>query len=178
MPVLVVESFWELLIMFNLLSTDCITNGILALPAQLKKTGYRNPSNGTECGFQLGYNTNDHFFDFLKTHPVTAKQFNNHMSAYHQGRPSWMDVGFYDVPQLIKTDVEDSGALLVDIGGSVGHDLSEFRRKWPEAPGRLVLQDLPEVLDQARTMSLHKSIEIMEHDFFTEQPVRGEYSIQ
>lgn len=143
------------------------------MPSLLKRTNYRNPSNGSECGFQLGYDTQDHFFDFLKTHPTTAKQFNNHMSAYHQGRPSWMDVGFYDVPQLISTDVDDDGVLLVDIGGSVGHDLSEFRRKWPEARGRLILQDLPEVLDQARTMSLDKSIEIMDHDFFTEEPIKG-----
>lgn len=84
-----------------------------------------------------------------------------------------MDVGFYDVPRLISTDVGDDGVLLVDIGGSVGHDLSEFRRKWPEARGRLILQDLPEVLDQARTMSLDKSIEIMDHDFFTQEPVKG-----
>jgi len=152
---------------------DCITKGTLALPSLLKKTDYRNPSNGSECGFQLGYDTQDHFFDFLKNHPTTAKQFNNHMSAYHQGRPSWMDVGFYDVPRLISTDVGDDGVLLVDIGGSVGHDLSEFRRKWPKARGRLILQDLPEVLDQARTMSLDKSIEIMDHDFFTQEPVKG-----
>lgn len=83
-----------------------------------------------------------------------------------------MDSGFYDVPALIKA-VGEEDALLVDMGGSVGHDLSEFRRKWSDAPGRLVLQDLPKVLEQARTMSLHPSIEIMDHDFFTEQPVRG-----
>jgi hypothetical protein len=145
---------------------------VLALPAQLKKTGYKNPANGTDCAFQLGFETPLHFFDFLKEHPEAASQFNNHMSAYHQGRPSWMDSGFYDVPALIKA-VGEEDALLVDMGGSVGHDLSEFRRKWSDAPGRLVLQDLPKVLEQARTMSLHPSIEIMDHDFFTEQPVRG-----
>ncbi|KAJ5093997.1 hypothetical protein N7456_009858 [Penicillium angulare] len=153
--------------------TDCITGGVMALPAHLKKNNYRNPSNGTDCGFQLGYRTTDHCFEFLKNHPVVAKQFNNHMSAYHQGRPSWMDDGFFDVPRLVQVDTGDDGALLVDMGGSVGHDLSEFRRKHPNAAGRLILQDLPHVLEQARTMNLHQSIEIMEHDFFTEQPVKG-----
>lgn len=94
------------------------------------------------------------------------------MSAYHQGRPSWMDTGFYDVPGLTNPVINED-TLLVDIGGGVGHDLSEFRRKWPDAQGRLVLQDLPDVLAQAKTMSLHPSIELMEHDFFTEQPVQG-----
>lgn len=154
--------------------TACITAGILALPAQLKKTNYQTPSNGTDCAFQLGFNTPLHFFEFLKEHPQAAVQFNNHMSAYRQGRPSWMDPGFYDVPGMINADIiRDQDALLVDMGGSVGHDLSEFRRKWSDAPGRLVLQDLPEVLAQAKTMSLHPSIELMEHDFFTEQPVKG-----
>lgn len=95
------------------------------------------------------------------------------MSAYRQGRPSWMDSGFYDVPALIQGSIDESEAMLVDMGGSVGHDLSEFRRKWSTAPGRLILQDLPEVLEQAKSMSLHPSIEIMEHDFFKEQPVKG-----
>ncbi|CAG8075316.1 unnamed protein product [Penicillium nalgiovense] len=152
--------------------TNCITSGILALPAQLKKDGYTNPSNGKECAFQRGFRTNLHFFEFMKENPEAASQFNNHMSAYHQGRPSWMYVGFYDVPSLFPNVTQDD-VLVVDVGGSVGHDLSEFRRKWSDAPGRLVLQDLPDVIAQAKTGQLHPSIEAMEHDFFTEQPIKG-----
>ncbi|KAJ5774223.1 O-methyltransferase family 2 [Penicillium paradoxum] len=152
--------------------TNCITSGVLALPAQLKKDGYANPSNGRECGFQRGFRTDLHFFEYMKENPEVAGQFNNHMSAYHQGRPSWMDIGFYDVPSMFPNVAEDD-VLLVDVGGSMGHDLSEFKLKWADAPGRLVLQDLPEVIAQAKTMQLHSSIETMEHDFFTEQPVKG-----
>ncbi|KAJ5131069.1 O-methyltransferase family 2 [Penicillium bovifimosum] len=152
--------------------TNCITAGVLALPAQLKKDSYANPSNGKDCAFQRGFNTDLHFFEFMKANPEIASQFNNHMSAYHQGRPSWMDVGFYNVPSLFP-NVEQNDVLLVDVGGSMGHDLSEFRRKWRDAPGRLVLQDLPEVIAQAKIMQLHWSIEAMEHDFFTEQPIKG-----
>lgn len=39
-------------------------------PTQLKKTGYRNPSNGIDCGFQLDYKTEFHFFHFLKDQPL------------------------------------------------------------------------------------------------------------
>ncbi|CAI7669482.1 unnamed protein product [Penicillium manginii] len=153
--------------------TDCITNGVMALPSHLRKNNFRNPTDGTDCAFQLGYDTKDHFFEFLGTHPICAKQFNNHMSAYRQGRPSWMDAGFYDVPGLADLATEDEYVLIVDMGGSLGHDLSELRRKWPHVPGRFVLQDLPAVIQQAQTMNLHQSIETMEHDFFTEQPVKG-----
>ncbi|TPR01014.1 Transmembrane amino acid transporter family protein [Aspergillus niger] len=154
--------------------TGCITDGVLALPAQLKKTDYRNPSDGKNCAFQRGFRTPLHFFDFLEKNPIHAIQFNNHMSAYHQGRPSWMDVGFYPVLSLVaEANISDQDVLLVDIGGSLGHDLSEFRRKWPQVPGRLILQDLPKVVEQARSMDLDPAIELMTHDFFTEQPIKG-----
>ncbi|PWY79169.1 o-methyltransferase [Aspergillus heteromorphus CBS 117.55] len=154
--------------------TGCITAGVLSLPAALKKTNYANPHNSTSCGFQLGFQTPLHFFDFLKENPVHAVQFNNHMTAYHQGRPSWMDIGFYPVLSLVAdTGINERDALLVDMGGSMGHDLSEFRRKWPQVPGRLVLQDLPDVVQQARGMGLDARIEVMVHDFFEVQVVRG-----
>jgi hypothetical protein len=88
-----------------------------------------------------------------------------------------MDVGFYPVQSLVEgTGIGDDDVLIVDMGGSMGHDLSEFRRKWPDVPGRLVLQDLPEVIEQAKTVGLHSSIQPMAHDFFTEQPVKGTYA--
>lgn len=103
----------------------------------------------------------------------TAKQFNNHMSVYAQGRMRWMDPGFYPVQERLVDGIAigDQDALLVDMGGSFGHDLSDFRRKWPNVPGRLVLQDLPEVVSSVK--DLHPSIEVTAHDFFTEQPVKG-----
>ena len=45
------------------------------------------------------------------------------------------------------------------------------RSKYPHVPGRLVLQDLPPVIDSIQ--QLHPKIERMKHDFLTEQPVKG-----
>lgn len=89
-----------------------------------------------------------------------------------------MDVRSYDIPGslLESAETNDKSILLVDIGGSVCHDLVEFHRKWPQAPGRLVLQERPEVAARVRTASLNPSIEVMEHDFFTVQPVQGKVS--
>lgn len=81
-----------------------------------------------------------------------------------------MDVGFFPVLDLVM-QVKSDDVLLVDMGGSIGHDLSEFDRKWSQTPGRLILQDLPEVVDQAP--ALPSRIEKMYHDFFTEQPIKG-----
>ncbi|KAL3447643.1 S-adenosyl-L-methionine-dependent methyltransferase [Aspergillus insuetus] len=154
--------------------TGCITFGLTSLPAHLRRTNYANPSNGQQAAFQDGYKTTSHFFEYLQSHPAHAEQFNNHMTAYHQGRPSWMDVGFYPVPELAR-GVAGDNVLLVDVGGGVGHDLAEFRRKWPGVEGRLVLQDLGEVIEQAKVMNreTERGVEAVVHDFFTEQPVKG-----
>ncbi|KAL4931391.1 S-adenosyl-L-methionine-dependent methyltransferase [Aspergillus undulatus] len=156
--------------------TGCITFGLTSLPAHLKKTNYRNPSDGNHAAFQDGYRTSSHFFEFLKDHPDHAEQFNNHMTAYHQGRPSWMDEGFFPVQSLTEgLNLGADDVLLVDVGGGVGHDLAEFRRKWPSLPGRVVLQDLPEVIEQAnaQNQAVGKTIETVGHNFFEEQPVKG-----
>lgn len=153
--------------------TRQFTAGIHALPAHLKRNNYRNPTDPTDTALQLGFNTDLHFFEIAERDTLTAKQFSNHMSVYSLGRPSWMDIGFFPVhEQLIDgTDITQDDTLLVDMGGSIGHDLSEFKRKWPDVPGRLVLQDLPAVVCHAE--NLDPAIEVMAHDFFTPQPVKG-----
>lgn len=84
-----------------------------------------------------------------------------------------MDETFFPVKErLIKgAKAEDDAAFLVDIGGSIGHDIAEFARKHGNAAGRLVLQDLPAVLGQINT--LDGRIERMPYDFFTKQPLQG-----
>lgn len=130
----------------------------------------------------------------MAAHPPLGEQFNYHMSGYRQGRPSWMDRNFYPVEkQLFEgQEVCPDATLLVDIGGGYGHDIAEFRyginsglipfeclinvlnrSKFPNACGRLVLQDLPDVIDGIK--QLDGSIIRMKHDFYTEQPVKGTY---
>ena len=73
--------------------------------------------------------------------------------------------------------------LIVDQGGGKGHDLEEFVERMGMGEregegegevldGKLVLQDLPAVVEQART-GLNPRVTAMAHDFFEDQPVRG-----
>jgi hypothetical protein len=156
----------------TLFRTDCINSGVLAFPQWVKKNGYQAPTDGKNCAMQLGFNTDLHFFEFLATNPEFPVRFMNHMSAYHQGRPSWMDPGFYPVRERLAAGLDTSAPLLVDVGGSTGHDLQEFRRKHPEVQGKFVLQDLPEVIEKAKLL-VGPEIEAVEHDFFKEQPIKG-----
>ncbi|KAK7592358.1 hypothetical protein V3481_006978 [Fusarium oxysporum f. sp. vasinfectum] len=61
--------------------------------------------------------------------------------------------------------------LVVDVGGSKGHDLIKFHIRHPGTPaGSLVLQDLPGILSE---LDIPDIIYVKPHDFLTPQPVRG-----
>ncbi|KAA8650303.1 uncharacterized protein ATNIH1004_002986 [Aspergillus tanneri] len=158
---------------YPIYKTGCITAGCLALPEYFKNRGYRSPDDSRNCPFQFAFQTSLHFFEFLQANPAISSLFHNHMSTYHLGRPSWIDDGFYPIEErlirIASSSPED--VLIVDVGGSLGHDLSEFRRKFLQAPGRLVLQDLPTMLSQVE--NLDTDIELMAHDFFKVQPVKS-----
>ncbi|RDK44403.1 o-methyltransferase [Aspergillus phoenicis ATCC 13157] len=144
----------------------------LTIPKFLRQNNYQTPTDGRHCPLQMAFNTTDAFFEHLAHNPALNTQFNNLMSVYHQGHASWMDPGFYPVDRLLhQFPTGNNDVLLVDVAGGKGHDLNELCTKWPNLPGRLILQDQPAVLAEAT--GLHSSIECMAHDFFTEQPVKG-----
>ena len=69
----------------------------------------------------------------------------------------------------LRTGPED--VLLVDIAGNTGHDILSFRDKFPDLPGRLILQDLHETLSIIKDPL--ERIEKMQYDFYTSQPIKG-----
>ncbi len=143
-------------------------------PEYAKATNYKTPNQVDSGPLQYAFNTQLNMFEYLTAHSSFGMQFNNHMGGYHQGRPSWMDQGFYPVEERLihGAQTDQDATFLVDIAGGVGHDLEEFLRKVPHAPGRLVLQDLEAVIDQAHGLGdrIHKMV----YDFYTEQPIKGE----
>ena len=147
----------------------------LALPEHLSKVHYKNPDDPVNGSFQLGHDTKDGCFEWLMQRPELLSQFQNHMAGRRRGQPSWMDPGFYPVNETLVNGakVEDVAVFLVDIGGGKGHDLQELHRKHPKLPGKLVLQDLKSVIEEAKRSGLDERIEPMEYDFFTKQPIRG-----
>ncbi|RGP70195.1 hypothetical protein FSPOR_4095 [Fusarium sporotrichioides] len=155
----------------------CISGALLNAHGQFhewaEKNSWKDPTDINNAPLQYGYNTDKTFFEHLHTNPPYGQLFHLHMGGYRQGRPSWMDDGFFPVRERLINGFEETedATLLVDIGGSFGHDIEEFHRKFPNAPGRLVLQDLPVVIDQITT--LEDKIERMKYDFFTEQPIKG-----
>jgi len=82
-------------------------------------------------------------------------------------------VGYYDFSKL-KTD-EENRVELVDVGGGQGQSLKQILEAHPDlSPSKMVLQETPDVIKIAQaTKMLPDSVVKMEHDFYTEQPVKG-----
>lgn len=85
-------------------------------------------------------------------------------------------VGHFDFSQLVTT--EEARMELVDVGGGHGACLKQILEKYPQLEGKkCVLQDNHDVINLARKSgNLPADLVLMEHDFRTEQPVKGAYS--
>ena len=97
--------------------------------------------------------------------------FNTYMTGNHDTRPSWID--WYPVEERLLKDAkaDNAAVLMVDIAGGRGHYLAAFKDKFPHARGRMILQEVPNVIRDVQ--GLDSSIERMEHDMFEPQPVKG-----
>ncbi|KAI8957645.1 putative O-methyltransferase [Daldinia sp. FL1419] len=143
------------------------------LPQYLKSINYALPTKLTDGPFQAAHGTGLPFFAWLDQNPPYLEKFNNYMSAYRAGKPSWIDEGFYPISERLVngfgTSTTANDVILVDVGGGLGHDLQELKEKHPSLPVKLILQDRPEVIS---TVSGGGAFEAIAHDFFTPQPVK------
>ena len=114
-------------------------------------------------------------FEWLKENPEQKKSFDSYMGCRRNGMIPWFEI--VPVARHFSTEIQlgRSSALLVDVGGSHGHDLIRFHERYADIPGLLVLQDLSETL-QSISHPI-PGIEMMVYDFFTPQPIKGANSI-
>ncbi|KAK4508528.1 hypothetical protein PRZ48_002267 [Zasmidium cellare] len=142
------------------------------LPPFLQKTGYKMPM-GAPGPFQYALQTEDSIYEYMTKDGDLLSHFEKFMARSRADRPEWFT--FYPVKERLFSQAvgsePHSDVMMVDIGGGQGHDIQAFRTAFPDAPGRLVLQDTETVLGSIKT--LDSTIEKQPHDFFTPQPVHG-----
>ncbi|OJJ82982.1 uncharacterized protein ASPGLDRAFT_75047 [Aspergillus glaucus CBS 516.65] len=93
------------------------------------------------------------------------------MEVDRGSRPSWLE--WFPVKECVIDgfDCTISDTLLVDAAGGRGHDIQAFLKKFPEASGRLIVEDQPHVIEDIR--DLDQSIERIGFDLFDKQPIKG-----
>lgn len=150
---------------------DYATRSLANMPRYLEKTGFKHV-DGMPGPFQDCNSTDDLMFQHLTKDADMMTHFNHFMSGSLATRADWFKK--FDAKSIILTGAKTNdpeSTLLVDIAGGVGHDVEAFFKAYPDAPGKLVLQDLPPMI--ANIKQLDDRIIRQEHDMFTEQPVRG-----
>ncbi|KAE9375979.1 S-adenosyl-L-methionine-dependent methyltransferase [Stipitochalara longipes BDJ] len=147
---------------------------VWSIPEYFKSNGYKLPSDAAAGPFQFAFDTPLETYSYWATKPAVADNFNTFMAgklnATKTGQ-SW-DESYPVKERLIDGfDASISDALFVDIAGGRGHEVGQLKIRFPEAPGRFILEDLPAVIDD--TKELDNSIERIKYDFFQSQPVKG-----
>ncbi|KAF3019301.1 hypothetical protein E8E14_008480 [Neopestalotiopsis sp. 37M] len=140
-----------------------------SMPSFFAETGFKNPTDLQDGNFQRVHGKGSDYFGFIASSPQRNQDFANAMDCHARGNIlSWPEV--YDTDEIIKGAKPDR-PLVVDVGGSKGHDLEKFHQRHPDIPkGSLVLQELPKVLEG---LTVDPAISAHPHDFFTPQPIKG-----
>jgi O-methyltransferase domain len=124
--------------------------------------------SGLRTAFNLGHQTDMHFFDWLYL-PENVSRYGDRFGRAMMGSSIVLFDNLLD--QYDWTQFE-KGDKIVDVGGGVGHMGLLVKKK--VKPGiEVIIQDLPVVVEQGRATPGHEILEFQVHDFFTEQPVIG-----
>ncbi|KAL8967831.1 MAG: hypothetical protein Q9183_002745 [Haloplaca sp. 2 TL-2023] len=110
-------------------------------------------------------------FDYLEKDNEQKEAFDLWMSSRRAARDkSWFDLYSIVPPLLEGVRHGKDEVFLVDVGGGRGHDISALHQRFPDLPGRLVLQELPETF---KGLPAIDGVDFMAHDMFTAQPIKG-----
>ncbi|QPC72284.1 hypothetical protein HYE68_003036 [Fusarium pseudograminearum] len=149
-------------------------NQTVPVMAALKDATQRwgSTSATNETAYNIVYNTDLPFFQYLKTRNDLNEGFHAYMKSRavsHTGSNVEHLLGAFDWNNL-------GQATVVDIGGSSGSTCVMLATAFPSL--NLVIEDLPEPIQNARTRisdlpeDIRGRIDMMEYDFFTPQPIR------
>lgn len=138
----------------------------------MKKTNYKNPEDARETPWHMAYETTEETaipYTWIYNQPYERDLFIRYMATQKTGINLWVD-NFPFEQDISRGTTTDETPLFIDIGGSGGHVCVSLKEKYPNIPGRVILQDRPEVIEQA---SFKLNIEKMAHDFWTVNPIKG-----
>ena len=135
------------------------------MPVFLANTNYQIPPDAVNSVYTFAQGAP--FWNLLATRPARQEAFDNFMVVFRHQKRNWLDV--YPIEKLRVHSDDD--VLLIHIGGARGHCLTEFNahRLASKMPGRLVLQDRREVLDQMPE-GWQRGFAAFQHDIFNPQP--------
>ena len=112
-------------------------------------------------------------WDFMAQNPTHRKSFDDYMATRREGIQAWYSTFPISTELFPGAATDPASVLLVDIGGNLGHEAKAFHTAHPTHPGRIILQDLPSMIEEVNRRGVPRGVEPMPYDFFTTQPVNG-----
>lgn len=160
--------------MFKTTSFDFHGPTMQVFPEYFKENKYENITNVKNLPFHKAFNTELGSFEWLSQNPEQFVPFQKVMTSFEG--TEWtegFDLLHSEAKAIPSTPVKSSERkFFVDVGGGHGHQGILLGQKYPNLLGRLVLQDLPAVLENLPPI---EGIEIQPNDFFEKQPAVGKY---
>lgn len=137
------------------------------MPAFLRANKYQDVTDGKNTVFQPAYNTDLDTYTWFSQNPLQMGALISYMAMEQAVRGRWLDE--YPIRPQMK-DWNPELPAFVDVGGNVGHYCAMFKKRFPDIPGRIILQDLPDTLAHSLKTP---GVEAIGHDFFQPQPIKG-----
>ena len=137
----------------------------------LRQYGYSCPTDPQNCAFQWYFKTELQYFEYMQQSPEFKRDFDSFMTGIRSTTTHWVDWFPVESELLAQSLSGNDDIHIVDVGGGRGHDLERFLARYPASAGHLILQDLSGTI--ANLHQLKDGIQVMTHDFFTAQPVKG-----
>ncbi|KAI1144925.1 S-adenosyl-L-methionine-dependent methyltransferase [Nemania diffusa] len=129
---------------------------VVDLPDWLQSTGYKDPTGILPTALSRAHNTDQHAYSWLGDNPWALKLTLAYMKVQFRDRPLFFDA--LDFQTRFAHDAIDSTILF----------------RYPNLPGRVILQDRPEVVEKAKSaLASSANIEVEVYDIFTPESVKG-----
>jgi len=157
-------------------SAEFLNPAYLALPKFLASTNYENPTDPTNTAVQHAFQAKGKsLIGILTDNPKAGRGFGTLMSIWGEGNSLIQDL--YPIKEKLSPgfNMSKESVMWVDVGGGYGQKTIALKKAAPELPGRFIVQDMPATIENAPK---HGGIEYQSHDFFTEQPIKGETHFQ
>lgn len=139
-----------------------------SLPEYLSSISYENPADHQPSLFGYARHTDKTMFEWLEGQPEQRRIFAEFQSAtseisHHRLKPF--------LQKVLSETSSGFEVAFVDVGGGRGATLHEVCKDFsPPLKGRVVLQDLPKVVEGLGTQD---GVQAMPYSFLDPQPVKG-----
>ncbi|KAF2756792.1 putative Sterigmatocystin 8-O-methyltransferase [Pseudovirgaria hyperparasitica] len=144
-----------------------------ALPGFLSSSGYLNPSNALDTAVQHAFDVKGKsLYEIFGEQAARGVQSGAGFSILITGLAQGSTQFFRQYPVQALIDGYQAArdtAMLVDVGGNFGQRTVALKEAFKELPGKLYVQDTPDVIAKAPKRP-ELDIEHLAHDIFTSQP--------